>query len=210
MDDDERKPSVWAHLGCRITAFGRIRVRTLKTAAPAGFCSFSVAVLVVAVLSLSTQPLLFLRLLGELTGVEEGNLAATTCAGPPPAAGGRNEPRRAAPALPPRKTQEEEEEDGGEERKWRQGAKRDVLRGSGGRECRKTKAKVCVIQQQLVWLSDRRAPLLSPFSDPVIRWSSSATKPRQATDRKCRNQEMKNSDFRNKSGVRNVKYVKLI
>lgn len=117
MDDDDRKPSIWAHLGCRITVSDGSSFGHLKRPHLLCFVLFQSRLPGVSRrrLSLSTQPFLFLRLLEDLTGVEETNLAATTCAGPPPAAGGRNEPRRTAPSLPPRKIQEEEEEDGREE-----------------------------------------------------------------------------------------------
>lgn len=116
-DDDDKKTSIWAHLGCRITVSDGSSFGHLKRPHLLGFVLFQSRVPGVSRrrLSLSTQPFLFLRLLEDLTGVAETNLAATTCAGPPPAAGGRNEPRRTAPSLPPRKIQEDaEEEDGGE------------------------------------------------------------------------------------------------
>lgn len=115
VDDDDRKPSIWAHLGCRITVSEGSWVGHLKRPHLLCFVLFQSRAPGVSrrTLSLSTQPFLFLRLLEDLTGAEETNLAATTCAGPPPAAGGRNELRRTAPSLPPRKIQEEED-DGGE------------------------------------------------------------------------------------------------
>lgn len=113
MDDDDSKPSIWAHLGCRITVSDGSSFGHLKRPHLLGFVLFQSRLPGVSRrrLSLSTQPFLFWRLLEDLRRVEETNLAATTCAGPPPAAGGRNEPRRTAPSLPPRKIQEEEEEE---------------------------------------------------------------------------------------------------
>lgn len=45
---------------------------------------------------------------------------------------------------------------------------------------------------------------------PLPGGSHSASERRQAESRKCSNQEMKNSDFQNKSRVRNVIYVQLV
>lgn len=102
-DDDDRKPSIWAHLGCRITVSDGSSSGHLKRPHLLCFVLFQSRVPAVSrrSLSLPKQLFLFLRLLEDLTGVEETNLAATTCTGPPPAAGGRNEPRR-------RKRREEE------------------------------------------------------------------------------------------------------
>lgn len=116
-DDDDRKPSIWAHLGCRITVSDGSSSGHLKRPHLLCFVLFQSRVPAVSRRSLSLPKqllFLFLRLLEDLTGVEETNLAATTCTGPPPAAGGRNEPRR-------RKRREEEvhgeEENGDREHK---------------------------------------------------------------------------------------------
>lgn len=148
VDDDDRKPSIWAHLGCRITVSEGSWFGHLKRPHLLCFVLFQSRVPGVSrrTLSLSTQPFLFWRLLEDLTGAEETNLAATTCAGPPPAAGGRNELRRTAPSLPPRKIQEEEEEDDGGEGNGDRAQKETSSVAAVDGSVKKTNAKVCVIQ----------------------------------------------------------------
>lgn len=144
----------------------------------------------------------FLRLLEDFTVVEETNLAATTCAGRPPAAGGRTERRRTAPHRPvstsaekyKKKAQSREMETGSKKSRplWQQllGKKqirRSVLYNSTSSGCQTDAFRSC-----------------PPFSDPVIRSSYSASERRQVTSRKGRKEEIRKSDFQNKSGLSNV------
>lgn len=142
-DDDDRKPSIWAHLGCRITASDGSSFGHLKRPHLLCFVLFSVAAArryLVAVCpfrhSLSSACVL-LEVPHRGGGNEPGG--DDMFRSPPPAAGGRNEPRRSASSLPPRKALEE---DGGEGNGDRERKETSSVAG----RVKETNAKVCVIQ----------------------------------------------------------------